>query len=86
MAANSRCAIKRQATFVNMRQSIFCKFSSFILDGNVLGIVDDHHAASVNKPTGFEIFRKVLIEQRFDDQEQGWCVNSALHDSGIYMT
>ena len=50
-----------------MSQSIFCEFSLLILDDNVLRIVDDHHAASVNKPASFEIFCKVLIEQRFDN-------------------
>lgn len=67
MAADSCCAVKYQAAFVNMSQSIFCEFSLLILDDNVLRIVDDHHAASVNKPASFEIFCKVLIEQRFDN-------------------
>ena len=63
MAADSCCAVKYQAAFVDVRQSVVCKFSLLILGYNVLRIVDDHHATSVNKPAGLEIFGKVLIEQ-----------------------
>lgn len=50
-----------------MRQSIFSKFSPLVLNSDVLGIVDNNHAASMNKPTSFEILHKSRIKQRLND-------------------